>query len=481
MREAWNRARRAIAVDLGAESCRVSLGEWDGAAANVRLVHRFPNGPVERDGHLYWDLEGIVAGVEEGLRRAAEQASGPVDALGVDGWAVDYVRLDAAGQPLAPPFCYRDPRTETAMPEVWQRTGRERLYELTGIQFLRFNTLYQLHADRRDGLPAAALWLNIPEYVLHRLGAPPVSEYTNATHTQLVDAQARAWCDEVFQKAGLDRRAAPPIVAPGTRLCRLRPWGEPLSSLAAFAATELIAPACHDTGAAVAGIADPGWDWAFISSGTWSLAGTVLEEPNTSPEAREANFTNEGGVGGRIRFLKNVNGMWLIEECLRAWRERAEMPSWSAEQLAEACARRPVPAAVFDVDAPQLLAPGNMPVRINDELRRAGFAPLPDGPQQPVEMAAVIFASLAARYADVIGTLARLTGRTFRRLYIVGGGSRNEHLNRLVAERTGLRVVRGPVESSTIGNLAIQFAALEGDGQPVSARAVAAWAARLAR
>jgi len=475
---------RSIAIDLGAESCRVSLAEWDGATARLSVVHRFPNGPVERAGHLHWDLEALWTGIEHGLRQAADAASGAIDSIGIDGWAVDYVRLDERGAAIGLPFCYRDRRTETAMPEVWQRMapqetpdrGRARLYQLTGIQFLRFNTLYQLYADCRDGLKPGARWLNLPEYMLHRLaGLDPrtaVAEYTNATHTQLVDVRRRDWCDEIFEKVGLDRRAAARIVQPGTRLGQL---AGPLASLPAFQRTQLIAPACHDTGSAVAGIPESSADWAFISSGTWSLVGAVLDEPCTTPAAWRENFTNEGGIGGRIRFLKNVNGMWLLQECLREWNSQGANVSLAA--LVAECARQPRSTAAFDVDSADLLLPGNMPARINQELEKAGHAPVPPDAGHAPAMANVIFISLATRYAAVLKALSEVTGRKFARLYVVGGGSQNEYLNHLIEDSTGLKVIRGPVESSTLGNLAVQFAALESGGAAVTPGDVARWAA----
>ena len=336
---------RCVAIDLGAASCRVSLGEWDGAAARIHFLHRYPNGPVEREGRLRWQLEELCRGAQTGLRKAAELVSGDcaIHSIGVDGWAVDYVRLEKSGKPIGDPFCYRDARTESAMPEVWARLSRERIYELTGIQFLRFNTLYQLYADQRDGVKPGAQWLNIPEYLMHWLcgqeAATAVAEYTNSTHTQLVNARTRNWCDEIFQRVGLDRSAAARIVPAGTRLGPLR--GE-LASLPAYHGTMVTAPACHDTGSAVAGIAATGKDWAFISSGTWSLVGAVLDEPCTTAAALRENFTNEGGVGGTYRFLKNVNGMWLLEECLREW--QASGHAWSLPKLIAECERMPLPA-----------------------------------------------------------------------------------------------------------------------------------------
>ncbi|HEY7839827.1 MAG TPA: rhamnulokinase family protein [Terriglobales bacterium] len=475
------RTLRAAAVDLGAGSCRLSLGEWDGSGAHLQLVHRFANGPVSRGGHLYWDLERLENGIDAGLRACAQSlggnGAGAIDALGVTGWAVDYVRLGSSQRPLADPFCYRDPRTETAIDEVSALIPRERLYGLTGIQFIRINTLYQLWADRRDGVPAGVRWLNIPESQLHRLtGRAPetaVAEYTNATHTQLLAVATGEWCDEIFERTGLDRRAAPRIVAPGTPLGRLR--GE-LAALAPLAGTEVIAPACHDTAAAVAGIPETGGDWAFISSGTWSLVGTVLDHPCTTPAALAANLTNEGGVGGTIRFLKNITGLWLLEECLRAW--EAAGRQWTTADLIAACQSRPASQAVFNVDRAELMLPGDMPAKINRALLAAGRAPLADGPTAAPDVAAAIFASLAVRYGEVVRALALACGRRFRRIYMLGGGSQNAVLNRLVEHATGLEVVRGPVESATIGNLAVQFATLE-NGR-ADAATVAAWAERLA-
>lgn len=475
------RTFRVVAVDLGAGSCRISLAEWNGEASAVRLVHRFVNGPVSRNGHWYWDLHRLEQGIGQGLRLSPEALTGgdqAIDSVGITGWGVDYVRLDAEAKPLADPYCYRDPRTETAMAEVFQRISQKQLYELTGIQFMRLNTLYQLYADRRDGLDTGARWVNIPEYFLNRLVggglATAVGEYTNASTTQLVDVHERDWSDEIFEQVGLDRRAASRIVPPGTPLGSMH--GN-LAKLPAYRATQVIAPACHDTGSAVAGIPDTGRDWAFISSGTWSLVGTVLDRPCTTRAALEGNFTNEGGVGGTIRFLKNVNGLWLLEECLRAW-ESADGRHWQLPQLLAACDELSPSSAIFDVDVPELLLPGQMPAKINRALQAAGQAPIPEDRFHAPAMANAIFASLAARYAQVVRTMEQVLQRRFARIYVVGGGSQNAALNRLVANATGLEVIRGSVESATVGNFAVQLAALENEGSSDVA-SVAAWAERL--
>jgi len=470
--------RRVAAIDMGAESCRISLVQWNSGQGGICEVHRFSNGPVEHETHLYWDLKHIEEQLRLGLRKCAEQADGPVDSIGVDGWAVDYVRLDVNGNPLQPPFCYRDPRTVGCPEQFWKTLAAERLYSLTGIQMLRFNTLYQLISDRQAGLDPGIGWANLPEYVLHHLGGARVSEYTNATHTQLVSASERIWSNEIFRAASLDQTQAPEIVPPGTIVGTIR--GE-LAALPQCKTAFLIAPACHDTGAAVAGIPAQGDDWAFLSSGTWSLVGTTLDQPCVTRDAFRNNLSNEGGLDGKVRFLKNVNGMWLIEECLRHWRLAGA--AWKATDLVEACQKQPPPKELLNVDEPELMLAGEMPKRINLVLKRQGFAPCSDRPEDAPTIANLVFHSLAARYAQVLAMIRDVTGKQFRRLYVVGGGSRNTFLNRLLQERSGLEVIRGPVESSTIGNAAIQLAALDGakGAYGVSAGRVSEWSERLAK
>jgi rhamnulokinase len=472
------RPRHVVAIDLGAESCRVSLLNWQPKGATLRIVHRFHNGPQERDGHLYWDLSYLREGLLEGLRLAACEASGPIDSIGVDGWAVDYVRVDGEHKPLQDPFCYRDPRTVRIPAQFWKTLPAERLYAITGVQMLRFNTLYQLIADHHGGLPDGRCWLNLPEYILCSLGGRPVSEFTLATHTQLVSATNRAWSPEIFRAAGLDQSKAPELVPPGTIVGQVT--GE-LAQLPEFRNTQLIAPSCHDTGSAVAGIPHSGDDCAFISSGTWSLVGTVLDRPCLSEAAFRQNISNEGGLEGSSRFLKNVNGMWLIEESMRHWHSQGK--DWSVASLIEACRSLPAPKKFLDVDHSELLLSGHMPQRINSVLRFSGQAPLSEDPEAAPQFANLIFHSLAARYTEVLRMVSEVAGKKFRIVYIVGGGNRNTLLNQLLQQRSGLEVIRGPVECSTIGNAAIQLAALEGrtgSNFGVSRAAVAEWSHRLA-
>jgi rhamnulokinase len=465
-----------VAIDLGAESCRVSLLQWTDRQPKIRLVHRFPNSPRREGTSLRWDIACICKGVEEGLRACAQLAPEGVAAIGVDGWAVDYVRVGSDGEPIAQPYCYRDERTIEALKRVHFRISPERLYQLTGIQILALNTLYQLHAD--SDIEQSLPWTNLPEFLMQQLGGKRASEYTNATHTQLLSVRDQTWCPEIFEAAGLDLKAAPPVVRPGTDLGRVR--GR-LASLPQFRDTRLIAPACHDTASAIAGIPGEGDDWAFISSGTWSLVGCVLDSACISDAARRANFSNEGGVGGKIYFLKNVNGMWLLRQCLEQWRLQGQV--WTLEGLVDACANLTAPACLIDVDEPELLLPGDVPARINVQLNRLAQASVPEGPGAPTRIANLIFHSLAARYAAVLKDLMSITGKTLKRVYVVGGGSKNTVLNRLTAKATGLEVLTGSTESTTIGNCAVQLAALDesySDNIGVALDAVAMWARILA-
>jgi len=448
-----------VAVDLGAMSCRVSLLRWEKNAPEIRVVHRFSNAPVSSDQGLRWEIERIFAGVEAGLRQCADLAPEGIASVGIDGWAVDYVRFGRDGKRLGNPFCYRDERATRAMREVIEIIPPEKLYELTGIQIISLNSLFQLYADKIAGLQAESRWLNLPEYITHLLGGRPVAEYTNATHTQLVALGEHKWCGEIFEATGLALSAAPEIVRTGTVVGTVT---GALSRMPALRGTQLVVPACHDTASAIAAIPAIGDDWAFISSGTWSLVGTVLQRPCVNDQARKMNFTNLGGVGGSTCFLKNVNGMWLLRQCMDEWAKAGQV--WTVRELLHECEQLPRPEFLIDVDDPQLVASGDLPARINTQLGEAGQTSLsPDGRGIP-RMANLIFHSLAQRYAEVLQAVAKTTGKRLKRLFIVGGGGRNAFLNRLTAERTGLEVHRGSSEASTIGNFAVQMAALAGSG-----------------
>jgi rhamnulokinase len=461
-------------MDLGAESCRVSLLRWVEGRPQIELVHRFPNLAVQTNDGLCWDLNRILSGLDHGLKLCAQIAIEGIRSIAVDGWAVDYVRLDAHGEPVRNPFCYRDERTLAAEESLHHRITAERMREITGIQIMRINTVYQMFADAPE--LRVLLWLNLPEYVLYRYGGDAVAERTNATHTQMVGTDG-TWSREIFGAVDSRLGNAPPIVSPGTYLGKLR---GPLTELPALANTRLIAPACHDTASAIAAIPYSGEDWAYISSGTWSLVGTLLKAPINTAEARAENFTNLGGADDTICFHKNVNGMWLLRQCMEQWAESGW--SQSLPELIVAAAEVASPKYVLDVDDAELLLQGDMPERINAQLRRRGLAEIGAGPEDAARMASLLFHSLAARYADVLRKVEAITGKKLQRLYIMGGGSQNTLLNRLTAEATGLEVHLAGTECSTVGNFAVQLAALErGSVTMPLGRATCAWAAQLSR
>jgi len=453
--------RALVAIDLGAESCRVALLRWIDGRPNIELVHRFANAPIERNGSMQWDLPAICAGVEHGLRMCAEIATEGVRSLGVDGWAVDYVRLShsqsgADVMPISGPFCYRDRRTAPALQAIHRRMNVHQLYARTGIQALPINTIYQLYADSLAGIPRDSPWVTLPEYMLHWLGGERVAEYTNATHTGLVDLVTKDWCKEVFEAAGLEIEAAPRIVRPGTDVGRLR---GPLAKLGPFNNTRLIAPACHDTASAIAGIAAEEEDWAYISSGTWSLVGAPIDTPCNSEEARQKGFTNLGAAENKICFHKNVNGMWTLRQCMEQWDRQGE--SWTIEELIEQAEHVPPPDCWLDLEDGDLMLAGNMPARINRQRQRLGRPVIPEDAGHAPQFASLIFHSLAHTYAQVLEDTKKITSKNPNCIYIVGGGSRNQLLNRLTERTTGMKVVCGEVESSTLGNLKLQLRALE--------------------
>lgn len=458
-----------VAIDLGAESCRVTLLQWSEGRPRIDLVHRFGNAPVQSGASLHWDLGRILSELENGLVRCGEQTGGPIAAIGVDGWAVDYVRVNETGLPLDMPFCYRDTRTEKTMTELHRRCSTEELFAMSGVQPLRINTQYQLMADTRAGIPAQVPWINLPEYVLARLGGRFVAEYTNATHTGLVDPSSRRWSGRIFELCGLDIEAAPELVSTGADVGRV---AGRLRGISAFGNARLLAPACHDTASAVAAVPLAGDDWAYLSSGTWSLLGTLLDGPLTTAAACAAGFTNLGGTGGRICFHKNINGMWLLQQTMAQVCSPPDL--CPMEELLAAAARLPVPEVLLNIDDPVLLLPGPMATSINAQRKQHGVAPLEEHSSELPAFASLIFHSLAARYTTVLKDVERLTGKELKRLAVVGGGSRNAFLNRLTADATGLDVHCGVAESSTIGNFAVQLATLE--GQPNSQSRITHWA-----
>jgi rhamnulokinase len=466
-----------IAIDLGAESCRVSLLRWKAGRPAIEVVHRIPNGPIHQGEALRWPLESILAGLEEGLRKAAQLAPEGIASIAVDSWSVDYVRLTPEGQPLSEPFCYRDERTIASKVAADRLAPPRELFARTGTLPHRINTVYQLLADPaaspRYRVDAHAPWVMMPEYVLHWLGGLRVAEYSNATHTGLVNLKTGDWDPELFRLLDIPLDAAPPIVPAGTVLGRVQ---GPLALLDAFKHCHLIAPACHDTASAIAGIPNCLDSTAYICSGTWSLVGMLVTSPVTTREAFDAGYTNLGAAGGDLCFHTLVNGMWLLKQCMDAWSIEGRV--WKIEDLVEQAAVSGFPGTI-NVDASPLLLDSDMPERINHQLWRRRWATIPDIAGNEPVFARVIFESLAVRYASALTSLEQMLGRKLERIHILGGASRNKLLAELTARRTGLPVEIGEPESSTIGNLAVQLAASQANGQPLSSGAVRQWAQAL--
>ncbi|MER7246392.1 rhamnulokinase family protein [Kribbella sp. NPDC000426] len=433
--------KRVAAVDLGASSGRVMLGEVGAHVLELREVHRFWNGPVRVHGRLHWDILHLYRSTLDGLL-----AAGALDGIGIDSWAVDYGLLDADGQLLHNPVHYRDSRTDGVMERVLEKVPAADLYVATGLQQLPFNTIYQLAAEPLEG---ATSLLMIPDLLAYWLTGEIGVERTNASTTQLFDVRSREWSEELISRVGLPRRVFPELREPGDVIGTVLPDETGLAP-----GIPLIAVGSHDTASSVVAVPAADERFAYISSGTWSLVGLELDAPVLTDEAREANFTNEGGVDGRIRFLRNVMGLWILQECQRVWGDD------DLDGLLRAAAAAPSFATLVDPDAPEFLAPGNMPARIEEHCRATGQEP----PRSRGAMVRCILESLALAYRRTLRAAQSIAGREVDVLHVIGGGSQNELLCQLTADACGLPVLAGPVEASALGNVLVQARAL---GEPL--------------
>ncbi len=443
-----------LAIDLGAGSGRAVLGGVGGSGLLLRETHRFRYPPRRVAGHLRWDFEQLLEGLRTGIRSArsaAAELGGRLDSVGVDSWAVDYGLLDDEGHLLEDPICYRDERTEGMMERVCAIVGREEIFARTGIQFLAFNTLYQLIAHAREGWPErSARLLMIPDLCHHVLCGSLVSERTNASTTQLLRADNGRWDETLFARLGLPLALMPEVVAAGTGLGRL---SAPHQAELGVGALRVVAPATHDTASAVAGTPlQPGW--AYISSGTWSLVGVERDAPLINEAVACANFTNESGAFGTVRFLRNVMGLWILESCAREW-EAAGRGQDLPALLSRVEAFSGFAGLVFP-DHPRFFNPASMTAELRASLIETGQT----APEDPVPLTKVILDSLALRYASVVATIEELTGREIPGVHIVGGGSLNSYLNQATANAAGRPVLAGPVEATAAGSLLVQAIAV---------------------
>ncbi|QFZ21424.1 rhamnulokinase [Saccharothrix syringae] len=431
------------AVDLGASGGRVVAGLVDGGRVDLEVVHRFPNGARPAAGRLRWDLTGLHREVLAGLRALAAAFPG-VESIGVDTWAVDYGLLDVDGRLLAEPVCHRDDRTADAVARVHALVPPEELYAVNGLQFLPFNTVYQLEAEKGSPLWArAARAVLLPDLIAYWLTGELRTEVTNASTTGLLDARTGTWSRSLHERLGIPVGLFPPLQRPGEVRGPLLP--EVVAATGLPPGAVVTAVGSHDTASAVVALPASGPRFAYVSSGTWSLAGVELPAPVLTGEARLANVTNEGGVDGRTRFLRNVGGLWLLQECSRAWGFGLDAVLAEAEAL-------PAGGPVVDVDDPAFIPPGDMPDRIAAAAVAAGHR----APASPAETVRCVLDSLAAAYARTVERVGGLAGVEVETIHVVGGGSRNALLCRLTAELSGRVVVAGPVEATALGNVLVQ-------------------------
>lgn len=438
---------RYLAFDLGAESGRAVVGSLGGKKLVLEEIHRFPNGPVAVHGHLHWDALRLFEEVRRSIQVCAQRHR-TIEGIGVNTWGLDFALLDRGGELLANPYCYRDPRTSGMMERVDRILPRERLFDLTGIQFMPLNSLYQLYAtslERPALLDAAATFLMMPDLINYWLTGRKACEVTDASTTQFFEARPRTWSKTIFDALDLPLRILPELLKPGTTVGPLLP-----SVSDAFAGVPVIAPASHDTASAAGAVPVRTTDSVFLSSGTWSALGAEIAEPAITPESLRLNFTNECALESRYLFRKNIMGLWLLQECRRTWAEEGTALEYD-ELIRMATRARPF-GPVVEPDHESFLLPGDMPKRIVEFCRSTGQEP----PQSRDAMVRSILESLALKYRWVLERLEEVLGIRAGLIHVVGGGSRNALLCQLTADATHRPVEAGPDEAATIGNVIVQ-------------------------
>jgi rhamnulokinase len=461
-----------LAFDIGAESGRAVVGTLEGGRIVLQEIHRFPNAMVPLFGRLHWNSYALYAEIVEGLKRAAAACPGGIDSVAVDTWGVDFGLLARDGSLLGLPFAYRDLRNVGAMEDFLAKFPRSRIYDLTGIQFLPFNSIFQLHAltlENPDLLDQAADLLFMPDLLSYFLSGRKFTEATIASTSQLIDPRRGVWSPELLSALGVRPGILHDPIPPGTVIGSLLPG---LAKETGLPDIPVVATASHDTASAVAAVPARGRNWAYISSGTWSLMGIETPAPLITAETMRLNFTNEGGMGGRIRFLRNVTGLWLIQQCRKVWSADRTL---SYEEMRELAAGAPAFRSFIDPNAPDFLNPPDMPAAIRDFCRRTGQ----EEPGSPAAILRCALESLALAYRCVLDDLRRVSPEPIERIHVIGGGSRHPTLCRFTACATGLPVVAGPVEATALGNILGQALALGRIHSPDDIRAIVAEGADL--
>jgi rhamnulokinase len=460
-----------LAVDLGASGGRVLAGEFDGEQLRLEELHRFENGAVLAAGHFQWDVLRLWSEITSGLRSAASKFGRQVQSVGVDSWGVDFGLVGRNDTLLGNPFSYRDRRTEGMMDRAFATVSREQIFEQTGLQFMPFNTLYQLLAMRIERSPllnVAESFLMIPDLFHWMLTGVKANEATNASNTQFYNPTRRSWANELLAALDLPIDILGELVDPGTKLGRLR---SDVAADTGLSDVEVVLPGTHDTASAVMAVPASGAaggppDWCYISSGTWSLMGVELPEPVINERCRQLNFTNEGGIGQTTRLLKNITGLWLVQECRRIWALAGQKYSW--DELSRMAEASPALVSLINPDDPSLTAPANMPDAIREFCRRTN-QPVPEAPGAVVRCA---LDSLGLKYRYVLEALEDLTGQRLTTIHIVGGGVQNRLLCQLTADACSRTVVAGPAEATAIGNLMTQAITAGAVGSIAEAREV---------
>jgi len=445
-----------LAIDLGAESGRVVAGLWNGKTIRLEEIHRFPNGPVYLGDSLRWDVVRVWAEIQNGRSLAARKYGKGIVSVGADTWGVDYVLLSRSNEMLGQPFAYRDARTNGMMEKAFRKVPRTKIFAQTGLQFMQFNTLYQLLAHQQacpEMLEKADALLLMPDFIHWALCGARVVEFTNGTTTQCMHPLTRNWATGLLKRFGLPAGIFPKVVPPGTRLGVLRAG---LAERTGLSKINVVAPPTHDTASAVAGVptANTGKaNWAYLSSGTWSLMGVEVKQASLGARTQELNLTNEGGLDGTYRLLKNIMGLWLVQQCKRAFDARGRKYEYG--ELARLAAKAPALRSIVNPDDARFLNPPDMPKAIQAFCRET---------KQPVprtegELVRCAYESLALKYREVLGWLEELAGTGIEVIHIVGGGSQSRILNQFTADACQRPVVTGPVEATAMGNLLVQVRA----------------------
>jgi len=453
-----NRDRRGsvmqkfIAIDIGAETGRVIVGD----VSKMEIIYRFPNNLVRVKGSIFWDILGIFNEIKKGLKKAFKKYPNQIASIGIDTWGVDYVLLDDDGDILGNPYHYRDKRTDNIMEEVFRIILKKEIFTETGIQFMQLNTIYQLYSFAKKKpqiLKSTRYFLTIPDLLNYWLTGIIKNEYSITTTTQLYNPIKKEWSTKILNKLGFKKEIFGEIIMPGTEIGKLLP--AIALEIGADSEVVIIASACHDTGSAVAAIpVEDDTDYAYISSGTWSLIGIESPKPIINEMSFKYNFTNEGSADGGFRFLKNVTGFWIIQECKKFWDEKVK--SYSYDELTEIASKYGPANFRIDPDDLRFLKPGliddNMPDRIKAYCQETGQKV----PETPAEIVRGVIESLADKYTETIKMIEEITGKSIKEIYIIGGGCRNGLLCQLLANATGLPVYAGPIEATAIGNLMVQ-------------------------